>query len=134
FARLSAGDPHLRERPIAARSLGCDLVETRLGFVELAGFERGQGLLELVAGRLRGLFALILPIAKARRSEHDHHGGGQDLILVFLPEFRRLVASDFLVNFLKDVAHYRGGLSQRRGESERQGRLRARWRAPVASE
>jgi hypothetical protein len=54
--------------------------------------------------------------------------------LVFLPEFRRFVAPDFLVNFLKDVAHFdarptpsaspgvrriRAGLSQREGECER---------------
>ena len=43
------------------------------------------------------------------------HGGGQDLILVFLPEFRRLVAR--IVNFLKDVAHSERGLSQRARES-----------------
>src|SRR6202046_5736658 len=122
LGRLSPGDGHLRKRPIAARPLGGDLVETGLGFVELPALERGQRLLELVASRLRGSFALILPIAKAGRGEHDQHGGGQDLILVFLPEFRRLVAPDFLVNFLKDVAHYRGGLSQRARESERRGR------------
>src|SRR5580704_5451187 len=127
LGRLSAGDGHLRKRPIAARPLGRDLVETGLGFVELAALKRGQRLLELVAGRLRRPFALILPIAKAGRGKHDQHGGGQDLILVFLPEFRRLVAPDFLVNFLKDVAHYRGGLSQRLSESEHW-RGAARWR------
>jgi hypothetical protein len=63
-----------------------------------------------------------LPIAKAGRGEHDQHCGGQDLVLVFFPEFRRFVAPDFLVNFLKDVAHYGRGLSQRHGESERHGR------------
>src|SRR6202453_892450 len=118
-ARLSAGRGHLRERPVAARALRRDLVETGFCLLGLAGFERGQRLLELVAGRLRGPFALILPIAKTRRGEHDQHGGGQDLVLVFLPEFRRLVAPDFLVNFLKDVAHCARGLSQRPGESER---------------
>ena len=122
LGRLSAGCSHLRERPIAARPLSRDLVETGLGFVGLAVFKRGQRLLELVAGRLRGLLPFILPITKAGRSEHDQHGGGQDLVLVFFPEFRRLVAPDFLVNFLKDVAHYARDLSQRLGESERGGR------------
>ena len=121
---LAAGCRHLRKRPIAARPLSRDLVEAGLGLVGLAALKRGQRLLELVAGRLRRPFALILPIAKTGRGKHDQHGGGQDLILVFLPEFRRLVAPDFLVNFLKDVAHYARGLSQRLSESERRGRRR----------
>src|SRR5262249_21453344 len=62
-----------------------------------------------------------LPIAKAGRGEHDEHGGGQDHVLVFLEEFRRFVAADLLVNFLKDVAHCGGALSQPQRESERAG-------------
>ena len=130
LARLSAGRGHLRERPVAARALRRDLVETGFGLLGLAGFERGQRLLELVAGRLRRPFALILPIAKTCRGEHDQHGGGQDLVLVFLPEFRRLVAPDFLVNFLKDVAHCARGLSQRLSESEPQRALGAELALP----
>ena len=136
--RLGAGRGHLRERAIAARRFGGDLVETGFRLVELAALERRERLLELVSGRLLGPFALILPIAKAGRGEHDQRRAGEDEVLVFLPEFRRLVAPDFLVNFVKDIAHawrsnrrsrapsgaagvwrISAGLSQGDGESER---------------
>ena len=96
---------HLRERPIAARPLGRDLVETRFRLVELAALERRERLLKLIPSGLLRPFALILPIAKPGRGEHDKRSAGQDQVLVFLPELRRLVAPDFLVNFVKDVAH-----------------------------
>jgi hypothetical protein len=41
---------------------------------------------------------------------------------IFFQEFRHLVAPDFLVNFLKDVAHYRRSLSQRLSEREQRRR------------
>ena len=114
--------------------MGRDLVETAVRLVELAALKAGDRRLELVSGGLLRLFALIPPVAEAARREDDQRRAGHDQVLVFLPEFRRLVAPDLLVDFLKDIGHYRGDLSQRHGESERQGRLRARWRVRVANE
>ena len=92
---------------VAAGRLGGDLGEAAERLVRLARVEGRDRRLELVARRLRGLFLLVLPVAEAGRREHDQHRPGDDEVLVFLPELRRLVAPDLLVDFLKDIRHFR---------------------------
>ena len=123
------GAGEARERLIAVRRIGGERGERRLSIGLLAVAIERQGLLEGGAGRLLLGELSILVKTVAAGGEHNQRRAGDDEVLVLLPELERLVAADFLINFLKDVAHrltcrlWRPLLARRRREA----RPLARW-------
>ena len=105
------------------RRVGGERGERRLRVGPLAVAIERQGLLEGGAGRLLSGDLAVLVETVAAGGQHNQRRGGNDVVLVLLPELERLVAADFLVNFLKDVAHrlarrlWRPPLARRRREA-----------------
>src|SRR5208283_1216456 len=123
---LGAGLGHLGENAVAPGRIRRELGEAPERLARLAGVEGGDRRLELLACRLSGPLLLILPVAESGRGEHDQQRRADDIVLVLLPQLRRLVAPDLLVDFLKDISHFVLDPQPARRFVARRRRIRAR--------
>ena len=102
---LDGGAGEAREGLIAVRRAGGERGERGLRVSPFVVMVQRQRLLESGAGRLLGGDPAVLEEAIAGGAKDDQHHDANDEVLMLLPELERLVAADFLVYFLKDVAH-----------------------------
>ena len=107
------GPKRVRDTPISEQAiLGAgrageeiDGAEGGLGLLRLAVLRQLGRFLELHIGRLGGGTALIFIPAPDPGGRHAQNRDGNDPVLVFFPEFGSFVATDFLVDFVENIAH-----------------------------
>ena len=104
-ARQFGGLAQAGQDAIAGRTVGDELGEGGFRLLMLASLDKGRGLLEsgTRSGSLLGLPPLIA--APARDAHDDEHAQRDEIYAVSLPQLLELFATDFLVDFVENIAH-----------------------------
>ncbi len=99
------GEAEAGDQAIAGGRRGRQFLQDGLGLGGVAiarGFQRG---FEACADGLRRLILAMQPVLPAGDGQHRQHGEAGDDPAIFLPEFRCLVAADFLIDLAKNIGH-----------------------------